>query len=74
MPSNIREYNITICASALRIEDAAAQVQGVLKEDIYFVPADTRMENGKPVGSSPKCVASCSKVPLPVHGKSIVAK
>ena len=40
------------------IKSSLAQVEEVLRETIYFVPADTRMEDGKPVGSSSKC-ASC---------------
>ena len=30
------------------------QVQQLLRDIIYFVPADTRLEVGKPVGDSPK--------------------
>ena len=37
-----------------------SQVEEVLQETIYFVPADARMEAGKPVSSSHKCVFELS--------------
>ena len=41
------------------------QVEEVLRETIYFVPADTRMEDGKPVGSSDMCASLCLDAALP---------
>ncbi len=43
------------CAQLHKNSSTLVQVEEVLRETIYYVPADTRMEDGKPVGSSSKC-------------------
>ncbi len=51
-------HSCTIKSSTL------VQVEEVLRETIYYVPADTRMEGGKPVGSSSKCAPRKTPVSL----------